>query len=83
MAKPEAASLYWRRNLRLIAALLAVWLAVTLLVGLWGPAMRWRLFGWPLGYWMASQGALVVYCVLVAVYAAVMNRLDDDAAVDD
>jgi len=74
---------YWPRNLRLIAALLAVWLAVTLLVGGWGPSLQVKLFGWPFGYWMASQGALFVYCAIVWIYALVMNQRDQVEGSDE
>ena len=67
---------YWQRNLRVIAVLLAVWLVVTLGIGWGAGALRFDFFGWPFGFWAAAQGALVVYVVIVAVYARVMNRLD-------
>jgi putative solute:sodium symporter small subunit len=38
---------------------------------------RVRLGGFPLGFWFAQQGSILVFVVLIAVYAVVMNRLDD------
>jgi len=76
MASSRPPPAYWPRNLRLIAGLLALWLAVTVLVGGWGPALDFTVFGWPFGYWMASQGALIIYCAIVWAYALVMNRRD-------
>jgi putative solute:sodium symporter small subunit len=34
------------------------------------------LWGWPLHYYFASQGATLVYLAIVGVYAWVMQRLD-------
>jgi putative solute:sodium symporter small subunit len=67
---------YWTRNLRLIAILLALWLVVTLGIGLGARSLSFDLFGWPFGFWAAAQGALFVYVGIVAVYAWVMNRRD-------
>jgi putative solute:sodium symporter small subunit len=81
---PTSHTPYWRHNLRLISALLAVWAVVTVGVGWLGPVLTFQVFGWPFGYWMASQGALLVFCALVAIYAALMNRRDaDEAALQD
>jgi putative solute:sodium symporter small subunit len=32
--------------------------------------------GFPLGYYMAAQGALVIFVIEIAVYAYLMNRKD-------
>jgi putative solute:sodium symporter small subunit len=34
------------------------------------------LWGWPLHYYFASQGATLVYLAIVGVYAWIMQRLD-------
>lgn len=69
---------YWRKTLRLSGVVLAVWLLVTLGVGLFGRAMDFRLFGWPFGFWATAQLSLVVYCVLIWIYALAMDRLDQE-----
>ena len=38
-------------------------------------------FGWPLSFYMAAQGSLIVYVVIIAVYARTMNRLDQEHGV--
>lgn len=73
---PPAHSAYWRSTLRLSARLLAVWLLVTLTVCLFGPSLRFSFFGWPFGFWATAQGALLVFCAIVWVYALAMDRLD-------
>lgn len=67
---------YWQRNTRWIAGLLLTWFVVTLAVGCGADKLDFDFFGWPFGFWAAAQGALIVYVVIVAVYARVMNRLD-------
>jgi putative solute:sodium symporter small subunit len=79
-ADPIPTSPYWRKTLRLSGAVLTVWLLVTLGIGLFGRAMDFQLLGWPFGFWVTAQLALVVYCALIWVYALAMDRLDQQHA---
>jgi putative solute:sodium symporter small subunit len=69
---------YWRRNVRLMSSLLAVWAAVSLGCGvLFVDALNaYRLGGFPLGFWFAQQGSIIVFVVLILIYAVAMTRLD-------
>ena len=76
--KKAATRAYWRANLRLMAALLVIWFAVSFGFGI---LLREQLDavsigGVPLGFWFAQQGAIYVFVVLIFVYCAAMNRLD-------
>jgi putative solute:sodium symporter small subunit len=73
-----AVDAHWRRNVRLMAALLAVWAFVGLGCGvlLAERLNRFSLGGFPLGFWFAQQGSIVVFVVLILVYALAMRRLD-------
>lgn len=70
-------SAHWRSTLRLSAGLLGLWLMVTLGVCLYGPSLGFNFFGWPFGVWATAQGALLVFCAIVWVYALAMDRLDE------
>ena len=37
---------------------------------------QYTFLGFPLGYYMAAQGSLVIFVLEIAVYAYLMNRLD-------
>ena len=82
--RPARRRAYWRANLRLIAALLAVWATVSYGFGivLVEPLNRFRLGGFPLGFWFAQQGAIYVFVVLILVYAVAMDRIDRHFGVD-
>jgi len=69
----------WRRNLRLTAVLLAVWFFVTFVIGWFARDLDFDFFGWPFSFWVAAQGALIVYVAIVWFYAVRMDRLDDEA----
>jgi putative solute:sodium symporter small subunit len=36
------------------------------------------IFGFPLGFYMGAQGALIIYVVIIFYYANRMNRLDKE-----
>lgn len=69
---------YWRYNLRLTIVLLAIWFVVAyLLSGLFAATLNHVSFlGFPLGYYMAAQGSLIVFVVEIALYAKLMNKKD-------
>lgn len=68
---------YWRRNLGLTGALLAIWFAVTFLV-IWfaRDLADINFLGFPLPFWVGAQGAPLVYVLLIRRYATRMNELD-------
>lgn len=70
---------YWRRTLQLTGALLLLWFGVTFGIAYFARDLDFDFFGWPFSFWVASQGALLVYLVLVGVYALAMQRLDQAA----
>jgi len=78
---------YWRRNLRYLAILIAVWFVVSYGFGilLVEPLNALTLpgTGFPLGFWFAQQGSIYVFVVLIFVYVWLMNRLDREFDVDE
>jgi len=58
--------------------LLAIWAIVGLGCGvlLADVLADLQLGGYPLGFWFAQQGSILVFIVLIFVYAFLLNRLD-------
>ncbi|MEW5904916.1 MAG: DUF4212 domain-containing protein [Pseudomonadota bacterium] len=70
---------YWRSNLRMTGVLLAIWFVATFGVSWYARELQAiTLFGFPLSFFMAAQGALLIYLLLVGIYAWRMGRLDDE-----
>ncbi len=69
---------YWAYNKRLTVILLLIWFVVTYLLGglFAGELNRITILGFPLGYYIAAQGSLVIFVIEIAVYARLMNRKD-------
>ncbi|MGY0193657.1 DUF4212 domain-containing protein [Leptothrix sp. BB-4] len=68
---------YWRGVVRWTWIGLACWLLVTCAVSWFaGSFNRWTVAGAPAGFWLAAQGAIVVYLIIIVVHGWVMDRLE-------
>lgn len=74
----EAIHRYWRKNVRIMAGLLLVWAVAGLGCGvLFADSLnQYRLGGFPLGFWFAQQGSILVFVALTLIYGVALNRLD-------
>jgi len=74
---------HWQHSRRLTALLLALWFVVSFVCTFFARALSFEFFGWPFSFWMAAQGALLVYLALVGFYAWRMHRLDTECGVQE
>jgi putative solute:sodium symporter small subunit len=75
---------YWSRNLRITAILLSIWFLVTFVASYFARELNEIvIFGFPLGFYMGAQGALIVYVAIIGYYAWYMNRLDKEYGVSE
>lgn len=73
----RARELHWQRARRFTLVLLALWLATGFCTVYFARALaHLTLFGWPLSFYMAAQGASLVYLAIIGGYALRMRRLD-------
>ena len=72
---------YWSKNLRITGILLVIWFVVTYVVAYFARDLNFSFFGWPFSFWMAAQGSLVVYVLIIWFYANYMNKLDREHGV--
>ena len=75
-AERAARARHWRRTQRLTAGLLAVWFVVGFVVTWFARDLDFPFFGWPFSFWVAAQGGIVVFVLVLAVYARRMKRND-------
>lgn len=83
-SEAERHAAYWRRNLKYLSILLAIWFVASFGFGilLREPLDAIRLGGFKLGFWFAQQGSILVFVALIFVYVGLMNRLDEEFASD-
>jgi putative solute:sodium symporter small subunit len=72
---------YWSKNLSITGILLAIWFVVTFGVGYFARDLDFKFFGWPFSFWVAAQGALIVYVLIIWYYARYMDKLDREHGV--
>ena len=77
MAGPFPPDLHDQRHLWLKAGLLLVWALVSFVATYFARDLQFLVMGgWPLGYWIAAQGAVLVFIALVVIYGWAMNRFE-------
>lgn len=67
---------YWRRTQSLTGVLLLLWWLVSFGLTYFARELDLEFLGWPLSFWMAAQGCLLVFGLIIAGYAWAMDRLD-------
>jgi putative solute:sodium symporter small subunit len=79
-----ARSVFWARTKTLTGVLLVVWLGVNLLVPWFARDLNAvQALGFPLGYWLAAEGSLLVYLLIIVVYVVAMDRLEAACLADE
>ena len=68
-----APDLHDARHLWLKTGLLTVWALASFVVFYFARHLMFTVGGWPVGFWMASQGAVFVFFCIVVVYASAMS----------
>ncbi|MCB0717474.1 MAG: DUF4212 domain-containing protein [Bacteroidetes bacterium] len=68
----------WKRRKQLISVLLVVWAIVAFGLSIFGAEKLNEIVvaGMPLGFWMAQQGSIFVFVLLILIFALVSDRLD-------
>lgn len=83
-AAREAAEAHWRKTRRLMWITLAVWFVFGFAIHAFAPSLNQIvIFGFPLGFYMAAQGSLIVFVVLIFWYANRQNRIDAEFGLDE
>ncbi|MEO5933544.1 MAG: sodium/substrate symporter small subunit [Duganella sp.] len=68
---------HWRQTRRMTGWLLLLWLLTGFCVAFFARELTGlSVFGWPLSFYLAAQGASLVYLAILGFYAWRMRRLD-------
>lgn len=79
---PEKAREYWGKTSSLMWATLAVWFIFSFGIHFFVNAMNnVKVLSFPLGFYMAAQGSLIVFVILIFWYAIRQNKIDEDYGV--
>lgn len=68
---------HWNKTRKHTAVLLAVWFLATFFFIFFARELdRVHLFGWPVSFYMAAQGMMLVYLAIVVIYIRRMKRIE-------
>ena len=73
----RARALHWRRTRRLTCVLLLLGFGTTFCTVFFARELAAiSVAGWPLSFYLAAQGACLIYLLILGLYARSMRRLD-------
>ena len=73
------AQTHWRRTRSLMLITLAIWFVFSFVVHLFARSLNEiTIIGFPFGFYMAAQGSLIVFVVLIFWFAHRQNRIDEE-----
>ncbi len=76
---------YWRANTKILLLLLGVWFVASFGLSILAVDLldQIKFAGFPLGFWMAQQGSIFIFLLIILGYAIWMNRLDREFGVEE
>jgi len=75
---------YWRRTLNMTIVLLAIWFVVTFVMAYFAvPLSKVVIAGFPVSFYMAAQGSLIIYVAIIGFYAVRMRKNDIEHGVHE
>lgn len=76
--RDEHARAYWKANVRILTILMSIWFFISFVCGILLADFldNFRFAGFKLGFWIAQQGSIYVFVILILVYLVLMDRLD-------
>jgi putative solute:sodium symporter small subunit len=79
---PAQREAYWSKTSRLMWIIMALWVFFSFGVHLFAIQLNSiKLFGFPLGFYMAAQGSLIAFVVLCFWNASAQNKIDEEFGV--
>ena len=76
----DSAQTYWKSNINIVSILLSIWFFISFGCGILFVDFldQFRLGGFKLGFWIAQQGSIFVFVVLIYAYIYLMDKLDNE-----
>jgi putative solute:sodium symporter small subunit len=76
---PEKARAYWTRTSTLMWVVLAIWFVFSFLIHFFATSLNEiKIIGFPLGFYMAAQGSLIVFVWVIFWHGRRQNAIDEE-----
>jgi putative solute:sodium symporter small subunit len=77
MSDNASADRHWARTKRLMWFMLALWAIFSFVIHWFSPMLNaTKIGGFPLGFYMAAQGSLIVFVVMLFWFAYAQDKID-------
>ncbi len=74
---------YWQKTKWITLSLLIFWLSITFGVAWFARVLNeWSVEGFPVGFYMAAQGLLLIYLLIIWIYNRYMRKLDHEHGIE-
>lgn len=81
MAQPAHAG-YWEKTRRLMFIMLGLWIFFSFIIHMFVASLNEIvILGFPLGFYMAAQGSLIAFVLMLFVFARAQDRIDIESGV--
>lgn len=82
--KSSIRAAHWTRTRNLTIIILVLWFIFSFVVHWFAKSLNeFSFLGFPLGYYMAVQGSLVIFVVLIFAQNLGQDKIDDSAGLED
>ena len=73
---------YWQRTSGLMWTMMALWVIFSVVVHFFASSLNSIvILGFPIGFYMAAQGSLIVFVVMLFVFARKQDSIDHEEGV--
>ena len=78
---------YWKSSIKIVLLILSIWFVVSFGCAIifrdWMDANMPSIGNAKFGFWMAQQGSIICFVLLLVLYAFLMNKLDKKHGYDE
>lgn len=82
MAENSSGERYWKRTSTLMWSMFVLWVVFSFVVHMFAAQLNQiKFIGFPLGFYMAAQGSLVIFVVMLFLFARRQDVIDREEGV--
>lgn len=75
---------YWKKTSSLMWTVLAIWFFAGFVVHIFADSLNGiHVFGFPMGFYMAAQGSLIIFVIALFWFAKRQNEIDEEFGVQE
>ena len=76
----STAEVHWSKTSKLMIIMMALWLFFSFIIHMFVVQLNAiKIFGFPLGFYMASQGSLIVFVGMLFWFAKAQDKIDRES----